>query len=377
MTQKPQPHRPARAAIAAVLALSTTALTPAIAFAQVIEPATQAPAETATPSTKSAAQSTAQPAPVMSAPVPNTQPPSAASITPVAPTMATPKLALPSRTATISAPTNPIERAARTAEAAPAKDSAPIERKAVRTVASATEPTTKPSIDTTPVATNDAGDSASPMALTLPDPDAANVTNAPDQADQTPADVATAPASDSSNEWAWLAGLAALIGLGGALAISRTARQRKTHVRSLAAEDVVTDNTPPDATLTQYAPIAVEPTHAKQTPPLAERPAAYDSVERVALMPGRKVGAIGEPVDRPLLEAMIAQPPSETNPFLTRANRKRRALFLMRKGLETGTRPSRTGTQRTGRQSELETVETLSRDRFQFRLQQAKEHESV
>ncbi|MGQ3176460.1 MAG: hypothetical protein ACT6SC_02525, partial [Blastomonas fulva] len=62
-----------------------------------------------------------------------------------------------------------------------------------------------------------------------------------------------------------------------------------------------------------------------QTPAVAPLAATRSTPTRAPIAPRGDLT-----VDERRLEDMIAQPPSRDNPFKTRANRKRRALFLLR-----------------------------------------------
>lgn len=376
MTHNPHPHRPARAAIAAVLALSTTALTPAIAFAQAIEPAAPAQTQMNVPSAQPAPQSTVQPGPATVNPPVTSTPTQTALPTPSAPQLSTPTLALPTRTATIAAPTNTVERAAKAVRAAPAKAPSPSTvRTAPKPAASATPTSDAATVAVDDTQANGAADGATSLALTLPAPNAATPPAQVGESSASSADPTIAPAPNDRNDWAWIAGLAALFGLGGALVIGRAARKKKPERRYKATgEERIVTTAPPPAGGPEPVFATAMATDSVEAPIVTVRPAPPPAPERVAYMPRTNGSAIGEPVDRPLLEAMIAQPPSDTNPFLTRANRKRRALFLMRNGLETGTRPAKVDARGIDRPRTTAPTMHERTDRDPYRLD---EHETV
>lgn len=154
------------------------------------------------------------------------------------------------------------------------------------------------------------------------------------------APVASAPAqpeiaasdtnSGSGDVWGWMAGLLALLGIGGgAIALSRT-RTRKSARLTAAAREADREPVRSDAGVTTPVPAPStarfdEPVMQTPTPTVAPMATARPTTRRAPAAPRGDLT-----VDERRVEEMIAQKPSRENPFVTRANRKRRALWLLR-----------------------------------------------
>lgn len=332
MTHTSHPIRPARAAIAAVLALTATpllaqeapAIAPVMPMPEAAQPASPAGTPTTASQTPQVQMPTAQPSAPATPPVSATPP--AASLpgnpVPMAIPMAPPVVSDVPLTAT----TPPAEAAERPA---PTRRSAPAERPAAREAAPA------------PVA-------AAPEANTAADPLAAPPEEAADLAPvapvapafETPAQqdgAVSATESGSGDVWGWMAGLLALLGIGGGAIALRRTRTRKSAVMMAEARQADAEydrglagphDRPQATTVTTPVPA---PSTARLDQPIMQTPAvapmaAARPASRTA--PAARHGNLT--VDERRLEDMIAQPPSRDNPFKTRANRKRRALFLLR-----------------------------------------------
>ncbi|HEX7874927.1 MAG TPA: hypothetical protein VF475_18590 [Sphingobium sp.] len=131
-------------------------------------------------------------------------------------------------------------------------------------------------------------------------------------------------APDGANyaNWILLGGGLLLVGGGAAFALTRRPKRR--------AETDTYVTTDADARVVAAAPIVV-PERALSRPvhdPVPQRPVSASQVQRT-VQP-----AVWQPVGdrRAALEAMIAEQPSEANPFHARRNRLRRADFLLRTG---------------------------------------------
>lgn len=167
-------------------------------------------------------------------------------------------------------------------------------------------------------------------------------TGAPSTGTQVAEDTSTPIGTEGNGEvWGWMAALLAALGLGGgAIALNRT-RTRKSE--ALMAEERVAD-AEYDRTLarsqdrpragfvtTQAAPA---PAMASFVQPVVSQPdsATANLTQSKARPAARTMKDSADDIDEDRLEYLIAQRPNRDNPFKTRANRKRRALFLMRNG---------------------------------------------
>jgi len=270
MTNHTHFSRPAIAAIAAVLALSTApAMAQPASDEPVVEPSLPPVAAEPAPAPEAAAP--AQPAPVPIAPpaevvqsVPASQPEAAA---PVMPT-----------------PRAPVQTRSSPAVAVPAQPS-PAKEVLARPVAA---PVTAPVSEST-------ADVAATQAAPLTQPSATN------------ADV------DNAALWALGAGGLLLVGGLGAVAFSRSRRQpvpprvRRTESTFSKTSPVVVPAVAAEAAIAVPEPIVVntKTTHSR-------------------------VNAANSGL--PELEKMVAAKPSAENPFLTRSKRMRRAKFLVEHG---------------------------------------------
>ena len=322
MTHISHPIRPARAAIAAVLALTATPL-----MAQDLAPVAPPPGAPALPQAQPAQPSvptTALPGTPMAteasqAPTVQAQPP-AASLpgTPIASPVAPPAItdmpvaniapqpsaeAVPSPAPATARAERPAP-APRTARAAPAPAPASQEQ-APEAYAEAVTGEDVAALPPLP--------SGQPLAETPP----AEVTAAP-----------AAPADQGDGEvWGWMAALLAALGIGGGAIALRRTRTRKS--AAMMAEARASD--------AEYDRRLASP-HARPpvAPGMAAAPATASFAQPVIHpAPARPVARTvhpDSPIDHRRLEALIAQRPNRDNPFKTRANRKRRALFLMRNG---------------------------------------------
>lgn len=281
--------RPARAAIAAVLAFASTPVLAQVADPSAPPPVTvtqtaPAPVVAAPVVAASLAPTAAGPAPVMAAPSPVVQPTPAP-----APVAAAPEAAPEAAPAPRTAPVRAVERSAPRAEAVNQRDAAPA-----------------------PAET-----SASPAAATpLAEPQAPTATQevAPVPATPTPAEPANV---DSGNglEWGLVGGAIVLLGGLGLMATRRRRNPDRADELLLdrGAEPVRSEPVA-DRLYTPAPAIAVETTYDKPSL-ISPRPAAASA---------RTIGADHS------LDAMAAATPSAENPFLTRKNRLRRAHFMQR-----------------------------------------------
>lgn len=261
--------RPARAAIAAVLAFAPTSL-----LAQEVAPAAPPPVtvtQTAPPplvAAPPAVAPTTTPAPAMAAPAPVVQPTPA----PV-PAMAE------------ATPQTPTPRAERPA---PAR-AAPVVTREVAAAPSVTPPTAE--IAQVPAAPMESSVSAEPTQ------------------DIAPVEVAPASAESGNGlEWGLAGGALVLVAGLGAMAMRR---RRRTDEAAMLSDPVTSTQPiqPADDQFT-YAP--------ERQPALALTPAMAATTVRSSN------AAHGS------LESMVEASPSRENPFMTRKNRLRRAHFLLR-----------------------------------------------
>ncbi|MDM7957890.1 hypothetical protein [Blastomonas sp.] len=335
MTHTSHPIRPARAAIAAVLALTATPLLaqeapatmPALPQPEAMQPisptGTIPPTGSIPTQTPQVQVPSGQPAvPTTAAPTPNALPP-AASLPGNPMPMATP-VAPP---ATSGIPVTTIApRADIVASPPPAPRATPAQRAAA--------PTAAPAAPTAPEPTQGLASTEAPAA---PLADAAPVSEET-TAVVPVAPVASAPAqpeitgaegnSGSGDVWSWMAGLLALLGIGGgAIALSR-GRTRKS-ARAMA-EARAADREPGRSEAGITTPVPAPSTArfdepVMQTPTVAPMAAARPMARRAPVVARDTLT-----VDERRVEEMIAQKPSRDNPFKTRANRKRRAIWLLR-----------------------------------------------
>lgn len=274
MMHNPHPVRPARAAIAAVLALTATPL-----LAQDIAPLSPAmPQPQAMP---------AAPAPEASIPVQ------------AAPSMAQPSAApLPGEPVQLAAPLAPpaVSAVPVTAIAPMAPAPAPA---APRTSRAERQPAPAPALRE-PAAPAE----AAPVAAPVPEPvvgtaaAARPVAPALSGADTLAAQNAATTDTGSGNGdlWGWMAALLAALGVGGGAIALRRGRT------------------------------------AGSAPAVAPAPWAAPLTGATAARAQERPLPTGGSTDQRRLDYLIAQRPSRDNPFLTRPNRKRRAVFLLRSG---------------------------------------------
>jgi hypothetical protein len=320
MMKQLTPNRPAMAAIAAVIAFSST---PALAQeAPVVTPPTAVtppPADpvAVTPAMPAAAP-TAPAAPVASAPAPAAAnapvfkaPAEVVQTTPPAP----PVVAEAAPEAPVHAERAPhAERTAGRdgAQGRPVQRVAAPESVSARAVPAAPTPATQP-----------APELAAPIAA-APAP-VAPVDVAP--VDFAPAAPVTRTAGvDNGVMLGMGAGLILLLGAGIAFAM----RRRRADSGAVVDYD--------EAHMIKAAPSAsyAEPVYAPTTAQILREPVAEPEAVRAARSPVAHSAPVGQHGGS--IEAMVAERPSPANPFLTRKNRLRRAQFLMRKA-ETPTAP--------------------------------------
>jgi hypothetical protein len=268
------PVRPGVTAIAALLAFSST---PALAQAIAADPA-------------------AGQAPAAGPPAPDGTPPSAA-----VPAVQAQPVAAPSTTPDL--PDLPVVAAEEPKPApAGAKASVPVARKAAA----------------------DAQPASPRWTVTPARPAAAPAPALPAVADATepaaPAPAATEPAlAEPAESPGWLPIGGGLLVLAGGAALAVTRRRRKSMMEPRLIDEPVVFR--PMARVPAPAP-APKASPAMRAPaaPSAPRPAT-------APTPARRKGD-----QKNVLEAMVAQPPSPENPFVTRKLRLRQARFLLRTG---------------------------------------------
>ncbi|MFC3697849.1 hypothetical protein ACFOOJ_10395 [Sphingobium xenophagum] len=290
MTEHTSPIRPARAAIAAVLALSATPL-----LAQEIAPPPVAPTVT----------------------VPAT--PSAPAVAPVAAAPATPTFA-PSAPVVQATPSVEERRAAAIAAAEAEAAATPAPRRAApRSVERAAAPVAPAAM------AQSAAQSTPAVASPTVTPAPAAPIVAPEPMAQAPAEpvVAEQPARTDNALLFAMGGVALLLaGLGGAALM----RRRRP------ADAVVDDQAVAPAPMAQPMPVAA--TMPVEAAPEPVRPAPV--APRTAYTP-----AASATDEERTIAAMVAAPPSAENPFLTHAKRLRRARFLLaeRQAIETPPAP--------------------------------------
>lgn len=291
MTREIRSTRPARAAIAAVLAFSATPL-----LAQEVAPSPVAPvAEPAAP----------QVAPAMEAAPPAPTPAPVAS----APVMA------PAQPVVQSTPSVEDRKAEAIAQAESARaeaTSAPVQRVKPRPAVRTAAPTPIPAetvaavpvravapapVEAAPVAPDMASAPAEPVAVTPP------VSN----------DLAQADNNNDALTWGLAGSALLLVGAAGAMAMRRR-RNRAGNTAYRVDEGVTVHRSErivavPESTLAREL---VEPTFMPMAP--------VAKATRTPLAADTPHGS---------LAAMVDAPPSSANPFLTRSNRMRRAHFLL------------------------------------------------
>ena len=291
MTGHIRTTRPARAAIAAVLALSATPL-----LAQEIAPAA-APAPAGTP-------------PAFSLP----------ATPPVAATPATPATPVFQPSAPVVQQTAPVDQRIAEARAAAEAEQASTrpQPRAAAPRAEATEAANSRTAAPAPVAARSASPAATPEEAAPPAP-APQQTAAQQAAPATPvaASQTAAPAptqsarTDQALLWAMGGGALLLLGLGGAAMMRR---RRPLEEDALAAPMAVD------------APDAAPPADTARIRPAGVAPAMAGRGTRAEALASRPTDAV--PADA-TLDAMVAASPSADNPFTTRVKRTRRARFLL------------------------------------------------
>lgn len=309
MTNKNAPYRPGLAAIAAVLALSSTPV-----IAQVALPADPA-----------------APAPAAPAPAPAMTPAPAEPQAPVQTVQSVPATpALPdipvNDTTSAKAPAHTT--VARTeAPSAPRRSAVTEQRPAAPApAAKVAEPNVAPIVTPAPER------AAPPTSERQITPTDTARTTTPENA--APATVAR-DGADGSNYagWAVLGGGLLLVAGGAAFALSRRPKRR----------DEVVEYDTADAVAVHPAPLPAAPAMAMREPrhDLVPPRAAPASVVASTAMKQRQPQPVAldrdyaeMPADdrRTALEAMVAEAPSDANPFHSRRNRLRRASFLLRTG---------------------------------------------
>ncbi|WP_370309881.1 hypothetical protein [Sphingobium abikonense] len=291
MTEHIRTPRPARAAIAAVLAFTATPV-----LAQDMGTAASTPTMT----------------------------PDATIITPPAVTQAptattSPAIGADSPTTPVFQPSAPVvqqtapieQRIAEARAAAEAEQAAsrPAER-AVTQQAPVTRETAAARTDSQPV-TSPVNRSAAPVAAPeTPTTNRATAEAAPASTERLmpPAPTAQADRTDQAILWAMGGGALLLLGLGGAALMRRRRPEEEEAMAVPTYEGAV--SAPAMASTVTASPIAPEPvdTAPATRPALQPRPAMASDAT---------------------LAAMVAAPPSPENPFTTRAKRMRRARFLL------------------------------------------------
>lgn len=313
MTQKPALYRPGFTAIFAVMALSSTA-----ALAQVAAPdapAIQPPA---------AAPATA--VPVDAAPVQTVQ------IVPAKPKLPELQVATETDTPQIVSDRSVITRsvAARRATSSAAlpqpKSFAPAPVKRVTPAPSSPAPIADSTPVAAPVGTTTVSSVSSDQSATIT-PVKAN---------------SNAPTGETG--WLLLGGGLVLVAGGAAFAMRRrripeenvnttaTARPALAPLATTRFTDgdgnIGASSAPPIATIAQVSPL-VSSSRSEAKAPLAPTPRPYEA-HATTLNP--VLSTVGSTDRNAALEAMIAEAPSEENPFKTRRQRLRRADFLLRTG---------------------------------------------
>lgn len=303
-------YRPGLTAIAAVLALSSTSAMAQVALPDVAAPAPAPVAAPAAPAIESAPVQTVQSVPA----------------TPRLPDIAVADA--PAEAAPV-ARSQPAPRQ-RTATTAQRVQRDPAQREAVRSEAARSENAAAQGNVAPAVAASAA--TAVPAAAS-PSPAVTPVPTAPTTAstDETaPAQQSRAEASASEDlgyaGWALLGGGLLIVAGGAAFAMTRRPRRR---------DEAVTYEVP--VTATPLAPGAFAPAPAARAPePVAETGAVLATQQTASrpsvAEPAQPVHARAYDDRHAQLEAMVAEAPSEANPFHSRRNRLRRADYLLRTG---------------------------------------------
>lgn len=137
-----------------------------------------------------------------------------------------------------------------------------------------------------------------------------------------------APTEGDGEVWGWMAALLAALGVGGGTIALRRTRTRKS--AAIMAEARASDAEYDRRLASPHARPPVAPAMTAAAPATASF--AQPVIQPAPARPvAHSVNPDG-PIDHRRLEALIAQRPTRDNPFKTRANRKRRALYLMRNG---------------------------------------------
>ncbi|HEX7857104.1 MAG TPA: hypothetical protein VF503_25765 [Sphingobium sp.] len=306
MIDKNASYRPGLAAIAAVLALSSTPV-----MAQVALPAD--PAETIAPAAPAAVPA----APVQVAPVQTVQ---TVPATPSLPDIAVPEAA--PKASNVATRNRTPERSGRSTRSVAARATAEP-----RTASPASTP------EHMPVAIGP----TAPVSHPIVTPAESVV---PEQAEPAPVAISTSarttPETDYAG-WALLGGGLLLVAGGAVFALSRGSRRSPVRDGYGAADEDLFTVTPapilPTAPMIAR-PVMGQPSHDR-VPERDAAPVAATSVELRKVRPVAMNHDYAElaPSDRSaVLEAMVAEAPSEANPFRSRRNRLRRADFLLRTG---------------------------------------------
>lgn len=143
--------------------------------------------------------------------------------------------------------------------------------------------------------------------------------------------------SGQGDVWGYMAGLLALLGIGGGAIALRRTRTRKS-ARMMEEARLADANEGDDRRQAVDRPLTVgatAPVHAPSAgrfdEPVMQTPAVAPMAQpHSPSRPAPVVTREGLDIDQRRLEYLIAQKPSRDNPFKTRANRKRRAIFLLR-----------------------------------------------
>ncbi len=281
--------RPARAAIAAVLAFSSTPL-----LAQTAEPPVAAPAMPAAPVVAPVAEA---PAPTPVTPEASAQAPTFAANQPVVQQVASVDERLDAAIAAseaekAAAPTAATRPVARTAVSRQAERNAPPAPKGVVQQ--------MPTTPTRNAAVNDASPAVAPSAAT----EAAR----PVQATTNP--VTNVARSDQALIWALGGGALLLLGVAGTAIVRR--RRREDDMAFFENEHRMA-----------YGDPMVEPVAAPIAAPVAQ-PVFVEEPVRREMMP-----TAPRTWEDAMLDEMVAAAPDAENPFRTHAKRLRRARFLM------------------------------------------------
>ncbi|GGB71329.1 hypothetical protein [Blastomonas aquatica] len=243
-----------------------------------------------------------------------------------------PPLADDSLTTSAALPADATERPSTAARAAP------TEREQTR---AATSPAAAQPTDSVQPGTG----SAPELLATLPEQGVDIIPMAP--AASAPVETGVQPdATISDTEsgrgdiWGYLAGLLALLGIGGgAIALRKTRTRKSARVTNSAPLAAAPDGRlagPHDRaqSTTVTTPVPAPSTArldqpAMQTSAVAPMAAPRPASRNTPAEPRHHLNADLN-ADERRIEEMIAQKPSRDNPFKTRANRKRRAIWLLR-----------------------------------------------